>query len=160
MGCVFCKIVQDHGKGHIIYEDKLHIAFLDRYPITEGHGLVVPKQHYELITDMTSESTASLFSIVPQIAKSILHATKADGFSLGQNNGKAARQIVPHVHVHIIPRYNDRDTTWTSRAMPKDSELAELAEKIRGSFQHTGRAPAYGAGVDDGGADADTGRCQ
>ncbi len=131
MACVFCEIVHDAGKGHIIYEDGSHIAFLDRYPITEGHSLVIPKRHYELITDMTQDDTGRLFSIVPQIARAVLLATGADAFSLGQNNGRAARQIVQHVHVHIIPRYNDRDTMWTNRGMPDDGELSDMAAKIR-----------------------------
>ena len=131
MGCIFCDIVQGAGNAHIIYEDASHMAFLDLYPITEGHSLVIPKKHYCMITDMSQEDAGRLFSIAPRIARAILLATGADAFSLGQNNGKAARQIVPHVHVHIIPRYSDRDTTWTHRGMPADDELASLAEKIK-----------------------------
>lgn len=135
MPCVFCEIIRDKSKGHIIYEDDFHIAFLDRYPITEGHSLVVPKHHYEMITDMNANDTGSLFSIVPRLAKAVKYSTGADAFSLGQNNGRAARQIVPHVHVHIIPRYSDRDTMWTNRGMPEDSELSSLASKIRHSLE-------------------------
>ena len=135
MPCVFCEIIKDKSKGHVIYEDDYHIAFLDRYPITEGHSLVVPKRHYEMITDMSPKDTGSLFSIVPRLAKAIKHATGADAFSLGQNNGRAARQIVPHVHVHIIPRYSDRDTDWINRGKPTNSELEDLAAKIRNSLE-------------------------
>ena len=131
MPCVFCEIIGGKNKGHMIYEDEHHVAFLDRYPITEGHSLVVPKHHYEMITDMRPEDTGRLFSIVPRLARAVMLATGADAFSLGQNNGRAARQIVPHVHVHIIPRYSDRDTMWTSRGMPEDSELETLSSKIR-----------------------------
>ncbi|MDE0091558.1 MAG: HIT family protein [Thaumarchaeota archaeon] len=132
MGCVFCEIVRDAGKGHIIYEDGEHLAFLDLYPITEGHSLVVPKRHHEMITDMPSDDAGRLFSIVPRIARAVLLGTGADAFSLGQNNGRAARQIVPHVHVHVIPRYSGRETMWTSRGMPGPGELADLASRIRG----------------------------
>lgn len=131
MGCAFCEIVKDAGKGHIIYEDEEHLAFLDLYPITEGHSLVVPKRHHEMITDMPPDDAGRLFSIVPGIAKAVLLGTGADAFSLGQNNGRAARQIVPHVHVHIIPRYSGRETVWTSRGMPEAGELAGLASRIR-----------------------------
>jgi len=72
-----------------------------------------------------------LFSNIPKIAKAIIKATKADAFSMAQNNGRAAKQIVPHVHVHIIPRYNDKGIVWTKREIGKDEELASLAEKIR-----------------------------
>ena len=131
MGCIFCEIINGDRLGHLIYEDDEHVAFLDKYPIDIGHSLVVPKIHHERITDMEPENVGKLFSLVPRIARSILHSTKADAFSLAQNNGRAAKQIVPHVHIHIIPRFNDKGTIWTKREISQDVELAELANKIR-----------------------------
>ena len=72
-----------------------------------------------------------LFSKIPKIISAIIKATKADGFSIAQNNGKAAKQIIPHVHVHIIPRYNATETLWTQRKLMKDIELNKLVQKIR-----------------------------
>ncbi len=72
-----------------------------------------------------------LFSKIPKIINAIIKATKADGFSIAQNNGKAAKQIIPHVHVHIIPRYNTTETLWTQRKLVKDVELDNLVQKIR-----------------------------
>ena len=72
-----------------------------------------------------------LISVIPKIANGIMKATNADAFSLAQNNGKAAKQIVPHVHVHIIPRYNSTETLWTKRKILNENELNELAKKIR-----------------------------
>ena len=80
---------------------------------------------------MNPSSVGEMFSIVPKIAKAILDATGADAFSVGQNNGRAAKQIVPHVHVHIIPRYNHKGTIWTKRSIEDDAELSKLAEKIK-----------------------------
>ena len=60
--------------------------------------------------------------------------TGADAFSIAQNNGKAAKQIIPHVHVHIIPRFSNKGTVWTKRSMPSDSELKELSENIKKQF--------------------------
>ncbi len=80
---------------------------------------------------MKDTNVGKLFSIVPHVAKAVLNATRADGFNLGQNNGKAARQIVPHVHIHIIPRYKKHDVIWTKREMVKDEDLGKLANKIR-----------------------------
>ena len=130
MECLFCDILEGKHQGHFIYEDDLHVAFLDRYPIDVGHSLVVPRQHHEKITDMTPEDVGNIFAIVPKIAKAVLDATGADAFSLGQNNGRAAKQIIPHVHIHIIPRYNSKGTVWTKRQISTDSELEELAKKI------------------------------
>ena len=131
MSCIFCDILSGKRDGHILYEDDSHISFLDKYPIDVGHSLVVPKQHHEKITDMTPEDVGNAFSIVPKIAKAVLDATGADAFSLGQNNGRAAKQIIPHVHIHIIPRYNSKGTVWTKRQISSDDELSELAKKIR-----------------------------
>jgi len=80
---------------------------------------------------MNSEDVGKMFTIVPKIAKAILDATGADAFSLGQNNGRAAKQIIPHVHIHIIPRYNSKGTVWTKRQISNDDELLELSKKIR-----------------------------
>jgi len=134
MSCIFCDILDGKRVGHIIYEDESHVAFLDKYPIDVGHSLVIPREHHEKITDMTSENVGKLFAIVPKIAKAILDATGADAFSLGQNNGKAAKQIIPHVHIHIIPRYNHKGTIWTKRQISDDAELSELAKKTRNVF--------------------------
>ena len=134
MDCIFCDILSGKREGHFIYEDDSHVSILDKYPIDTGHSLVIPRQHHEKITDMNPNDVGKLFSIVPKIANAVLNATGADAFSLGQNNGRAAKQIVPHVHIHIIPRYNHKGTIWTKRAIEKETELADLATKIRGSF--------------------------
>ncbi len=131
MACIFCEILSGKRHSHVLYEDKHHIAFLDKYPIDVGHSLVIPKEHHERITEMEPSSVGNLFTVVPKIAKAILDATGADAFSLGQNNGRAAKQIIPHVHVHIIPRYNHKGTVWTKRSISNDDELASLAKKIK-----------------------------
>ena len=134
MTCIFCDILAGKRDGHIVYEDNKHIAFLDKYPIDDGHTLVIPKRHFERITDMDSNDVGEIFSIVPKIAKAVLSGAGADAFSLAQNNGKAAKQIIPHVHIHIIPRYNNKGTLWTKRQIPTNDELFELSEKIKSAF--------------------------
>ena len=131
---IFTEIIEGKLPGYIIFEDKNHVAILDKYPIDTGHSLVIPKKPYEKIIDMPKNEVAELFSLVPQIANAILKATGAVAFSIAQNNGKEAKQIVPHVHVHIIPRYADKPTMWTKREIPKDEELTKLQQKIKDSF--------------------------
>ena len=80
---------------------------------------------------MSIDEVSELFSKIPKIANAIIKATNADGFSIAQNNGKAAKQIIPHVHVHIIPRYNSTGTEWTKRKILNEDELDELAKKIQ-----------------------------
>ena len=131
---IFTDIIEGKRPGFIIFEDEKHVAILDKYPIDTGHSLVIPKKSYEKITDMPKDEVAELFSLVPQIANAILKATGAVAFSIAQNNGKEAKQIVPHVHIHIIPRYADKATMWTKRQIPIDDELLNLKEKIQSSF--------------------------
>ena len=114
-----------------IYHDSNVIAILDKYPIDKGHSLVITKKPYEKLTDMSNQEVAELFSKIPKIANAIIKATNADAFSIAQNNGKAARQTIPHVHVHIIPRYNSTGTFWTQRKVVNDDELNNLAKRIQ-----------------------------
>lgn len=134
MNCIFCDILTGKRDAHFIYEDDLHFSILDKYPIDTGHCLVIPREHHEKITDMKSSAVGKIFSIVPKIAQGVLDATGADAFSLGQNNGRAAKQIIPHVHIHIIPRYNHKGTIWTKRSIEDNSELSKLAENIKKSI--------------------------
>lgn len=129
--CIFCDILNGKLPYHLIYQDENHLVILDRYPIDIGHSLIITKKPYETLRDMSVSEIAELFSKVPKIINAIIKATKADAFSIAQNNGKAAKQIVPHVHVHIIPRYNTTGTIWTQRKVVNNDELDNLAKKIR-----------------------------
>ena len=80
---------------------------------------------------MRPDDVRNMFSKIPKISKAIHKMSNADAFSMAQNNGRAAKHIVPHVHVHIIPRFNHKETVWTKRDIGKDDELKILAEKIR-----------------------------
>ncbi|MEO9308420.1 MAG: HIT family protein [Nitrososphaera sp.] len=131
MDCLFCDIVKRKQDAHIIYEDDSHIAIMDKYPIQNGHSLVMPKLHHEKIIDMSNDEVGQLFSRVPIVARGILAATGADGFNIGQNNGKSANQIIPHVHVHVIPRYQKVGNTWARRMIASNGDLDILAKKIR-----------------------------
>ena len=119
---------------HMIYEDDDCLVILDKYPIDNGHSLIITKKHSEKIIDMDVNDVSRLFSKVPKIANSIIKATNADAFSIAQNNGKAAKQIIPHVHIHVIPRYDATGTLWTKRKIMNNNELSELAKKIKNCF--------------------------
>ena len=133
-GCIFCDMIEGNLSCHRIYQDDDCLVILDRYPIDNGHSLIITKKPYEKITDMDSDEVSTLFSKIPKIVNAIIKATNADAFSIAQNNGKAAKQIIPHVHIHIIPRYNATGTLWTKRKIMNDDELHELAEKIKKCF--------------------------
>ena len=132
--CIFCDVINGKLPSHLIYDDDDCLAILDRYPIDHGHSLIITRQHYEKITDMSIDDVSRLFSKVPKIINAIIKATGADAFSIAQNNGKSAKQIIPHVHIHLIPRYNATGTLWTKRKIMSDDELKQLAEKIKNCF--------------------------
>ncbi len=133
MDCVFCSIISGKGSATRVFENGSFVAFMDKYPINKGHTLVLPKVHYQTIMDMQLRDVGLLFSLSSHIAKAVVRAVGADGFTLGQNNGEAANQIVPHVHVHIVPRFNhdSEEGRWPSRKTASTDELEQVAEKIR-----------------------------
>jgi len=93
----------------------------------------MPTRHYETLLEMPATEVGKLYSIVPSIAKAIITAVNADGFNVGQNNGIAANQIVPHVHIHIVPRFNDDspDGKWPSRTVATHEDITRIAQKIK-----------------------------
>lgn len=131
--CVFCAIIRGQSPVAKVYEDNIFLAFMDKYPITSGHTLVLPKYHYGDLFQMTEDEVGNLYRVVHTIASAVYNATGAQGLNTGQNNGKAANQIVPHVHVHIIPRYekDSRDGKWPSRKVSDYRELEEIANRIK-----------------------------
>lgn len=131
--CVFCAIIRGQSPVAKVYEDDTFLAFMDKYPITFGHTLVLPKYHYADLFQMTEAAVGNLYRVVHNIASAVYGATGAQGLNTGQNNGKAANQIVPHVHVHIIPRYDkdSRDGKWPSRKVSDYGELEEIANRIK-----------------------------
>ena len=129
--CIFCKIVVGDVPAEKIYEDEEVVAFLDISPITKGHTLVIPKQHFKDLLDTPDDSLAKLMSVVKNIAPSITRAMGADGFNVGLNNGKAAGQVVYHIHFHIIPRFTyDNLKMWEGSGY-KEGEMEEVGSKIR-----------------------------
>ncbi|MEL4306235.1 HIT family protein [Methanococcoides sp. LMO-2] len=105
MECLFCNIIKGDIPSYKVYEDETAYAFLDINPCSKGHTVVVPKTHYENFTEMPAEEAAALFATVRMIARLVEDAVSADGSNIGLNNKPAAGQAVPHVHVHIIPRF-------------------------------------------------------
>ena len=101
--CIFCKIVRKEAPASLIYEDPSVLGFLDIRPLTEGHALVIPKEHYVTIFEVPEELVAHIHRIVKRVAVAVSEVTKADGISIIQQNGKAAGQEIFHLHVHIIP---------------------------------------------------------
>jgi histidine triad (HIT) family protein len=137
--CIFCSIIAGELPVAKIYEDSNLLVLMDKYPINIGHTLVIPKMHYDNILLMPHEEVGRLYSFVPIIAKAVVSAVNADGFNVGQNNGRAANQIVPHVHIHIIPRFKDDspDGKWPNRRVSRYEEIFNIAQKIKKLLNQT-----------------------
>ncbi len=103
--CIFCKVVGGELPAYKIYENEHVIAFLDIYPHAKGHTLVIPKKHGMMMFDFTSEELSQLMTGVEIATKRIQDVLKPDGFNIGWNHGEKAGQVVPHLHVHIMPRW-------------------------------------------------------
>lgn len=102
MDCIFCKIASGAIPAKKLYETGHSLAFLDAFPLVRGHTLVIPKNHYAKIQEMTKSDNQDLFETVQVMAKKL---ELISGSSLvAIHNGKESGQEVPHVHVHIIPR--------------------------------------------------------
>ena len=135
-GCLFCQIAQGNRPAHTIFETEGAVAFLDIFPCTPGHTLVIPRQHYPTLGDMPAEEAGKLFLAASNVAGKVQAAMGAAGFNMGVNNDSAAGQEVFHVHVHIIPRYpNDGGGSMKSVAHFKGKEnLEAIAAKLRPAF--------------------------
>ena len=105
MDCIFCKIVNGEIKSRLIMESKNSIAFLDAFPVTKGHTLVIPKTHYSKIQDMSQDDSADLFRVVYEVVSKIDKITGSTLLAI--HNGKESGQEIPHVHVHLIPRQSN-----------------------------------------------------
>ena len=105
MDCIFCKIVNGEIKSRLIMESKNSVAFLDAFPVTKGHTLVIPKTHYGKIQDMTQDDSIDLFRVVCEVVPKIDKITGSTLLAI--HNGKESGQEIPHVHVHLIPRQSN-----------------------------------------------------
>ncbi len=130
--CVFCKIVRGEIPCARIYEDDLALCFLDIAPWNPGHALLIPKEHHTSLTTVPPPLAGHLFGLVPRLANAMTRATGSDGFNLLLSNGACAGQVVPHAHLHIIPRGPEDGLVLPARNRPYASEAAraELLAKV------------------------------
>ncbi|HNR93859.1 MAG TPA: HIT family protein [Kiritimatiellia bacterium] len=130
--CLFCKIVRGDIPCAKVYEDENFLAFLDIGPIIKGHTLVIPREHYASLPETPAPLLADMMSVVQRIAGAQMNALKADGINIVQNNGRAAGQLVDHIHFHIIPRFTTDGHKWNWAAKSYDSpaEMQSMADQI------------------------------
>jgi histidine triad (HIT) family protein len=128
---LFAKILHQEIPSISVYEDKSNLAFMDVMPQADGHVLVVPKENAETIFDLSDESAAKLIVVTKMLTRAVKTAMNADGITLMQFNGAAAGQSVPHIHFHVIPRWNGISLRRHSGNMEDPEKLKTIADKIR-----------------------------
>ena len=130
--CIFCKISKKEIPSKILYEDDTSFAFLDVYPASKGHSLVIPKNHYSNLLEVPEMELKEVIVVVQKIGAAVMKATGADGFNVIQNNKEAAGQVVHHLHFHIIPRFKDDGLKLAFGSKEaKHEELAKWESEIK-----------------------------
>ncbi|HEV3405327.1 MAG TPA: HIT family protein [Candidatus Dormibacteraeota bacterium] len=133
--CVFCDIVRGTAPASWVYQDDTVVAFLDIQPITQGHMLVVPREHAVLMTDASETVAMRTFKVARKLADAARHTLGASGVNLLVMDGEAAYQDVPHFHVHVIPRYPQDGFGFTFPSSyerpPARAQLDAIAAALR-----------------------------
>jgi histidine triad (HIT) family protein len=137
MGCIFCKIIDNEIPSVKVYDDDRVFAFLDINPLNAGHLLVIPKVHAETIHEISKADFAAVAAATHKLAAAMKKALNPDGINLMQLNGKAANQVVPHLHVHIVPRWSGDGLTickWDLVAGDME-RIQAVGEQIRQAIE-------------------------
>ncbi|MUV05724.1 HIT domain-containing protein [Planococcaceae bacterium Storch 2/2-2] len=137
--CIFCKIANGDLPSEKVYEDEHVFAFMDITPVTKGHLLVIPKNHYENVYDLPADEASHLFSVVPKLAQALKETFQQEGMkglNVLQNNGAEAGQSVFHFHMHLIPRYDKQEDGFQPGWEPQietltHDKIAAFAERVR-----------------------------
>ncbi|MBS3118195.1 HIT family protein [Candidatus Woesearchaeota archaeon] len=131
--CIFCRIGRGKIPSHKIYEDKNSFAFLDIHPHAKGHAVVIPKIHAVTIFDLEEKQMQPLMLAVKKTMGLLQKKLQPDGFNVGWNSGAAGGQVVPHLHIHILPRYNG-DGGGSIHSIiknPREKDVEEVAKLFR-----------------------------
>lgn len=133
--CVFCAVIAGRLPASFVYRDDRAVAFLDVYPVHPGHTLVVPRTHVVDLLDCPGDVASHLFDVSRRLAPAVVQAAAAAGFNVWTANGRAAGQQIFHLHVHILPRFEDDAFGLRfPQSYPQEATRADLdamAEQIR-----------------------------
>ncbi len=127
--CIFCKIANKEIPAKIVYEDETTLAFLDINPRSKGHTLVIPKKHYETFDELPEDTAISLIKTIKCVVE-ILKSLNPDGYNILNNNKPVAGQEVPHVHFHIIPRYDNEQKEVIKFSEPISVDLDDVLKEL------------------------------
>ncbi len=133
MDCIFCKIVKGEIPATKVFEDDKTLAFMDIAPLIKGHTLVIPKNHAETVMEVDPDDFKAVGITIKKVIKGLKDGLGAEGVIVLQLNGKAANQVVPHYHVHLIPRWSGdglRLLNWKTNEFSQE-EMSKIAQSIK-----------------------------
>ena len=136
MDCIFCKIAKKEIPAKIVTETEKSIVFLDTFPLSRGHTLIIPKHHYEKVQDITVDDNTDLFETLHKVISKVDKITGSTLLAI--HNGKESGQEIPHVHVHLIPRKPGDSagpvhSMFKNRPKLSEDELDKLCTEIKNS---------------------------
>ena len=130
--CIFCAIAAGDGPAEIIEQDEHTVAFMDIYPWTRGHAVVIPREHSRNLYEIGADDLSRTLLSAQQLAQRMRDRLGCDGVNLLNSCEPAAWQTIFHFHVHVIPRYEDDPLQLPVRPEQADpEELAAVAKEIR-----------------------------
>lgn len=132
MDCIFCKVVSKELAAPVVFEDDLTTAFLDHRPLFPGHCLLVPKQHFETLSDLPSRLIKPLFEHAQLLAAAVEAAMNAQGTFVAMNN--RVSQSVPHLHIHVVPRRKGdglKGFFWPRTKYASQTEIEQVRNLIQ-----------------------------
>ncbi len=133
--CIFCNIINGEVSGNIVFEDDVSIAFLDHRPLFHGHCLLVPRAHFETLSDLPAELVGPLFENTQLLVKAVESALEAEGSFVAMNN--RVSQSVPHLHVHVVPRKRKdglKGFFWPRTKYTAATEILEVQKAIKAAI--------------------------
>ena len=135
MSTIFDKILDGELPCHKVYEDDHVLAFLDIFPLSPGHMLVIPKERKAFLHELSDEAGAALGRALPRLARAAMEVSGSPDYNILQNNGAPAHQAVFHVHFHIIPRTADRGLGigWKAGKL-EDADAADLVARLQAAL--------------------------
>lgn len=129
--CIFCRIARGEAPCHKVYEDELALAFMDLFPVADGHTLVVTRDHYDDLFEAGPEALAATAAAAGRVANAIRRTLAPDGLAVYQANGEAAGQTVFHYHLHLIPRAAGEPLKLHGRTRGDPDRLGALSASLR-----------------------------
>jgi histidine triad (HIT) family protein len=135
MSCAFCPIIRGEAPAHVVLDDDVAVAFLDRTPLFPGHTLLVPRVHHETLTDLPPDLLEPFFGRAQRLAAAMESALGAKGSFVAMNN--RVSQSVPHLHVHVVPRTKGdglKGFFWPRQRYASDEHAAQVAATLRAAL--------------------------